>query len=251
LTTDPPRTGDTAPRSPAPRQGWNFSRIGVAASGTAVAIVGLLMVLAGAAVIAAFAFARDDDGFYSSGTERFETQGYAIRTENIDLGSPADTAPDDLLGTVRVRGESAGPKPIFIGIAANDRVDGYLAGVNHSVLTDIDDPDYDEVAGGPPAGPPTRQDFWSAEASGAGEQTMEWDVEGGDWSVVFMNADGGRPVGLDAGVAIHIDWLIWVGIGLLLVGIAMAAGGIALIVIMRREANTTIASAPAAGRSVA
>lgn len=231
---------------PAPRQGWDFGRTAVAVVGVATAIIGLLMALAGAAVIAAFAFARDDDGFYSSGTERFETQGYAIATENIDLGSPADTAPDELLGTVRVRGESAGAKPVFIGIGPRDDVDAYLGGVNHSVLTDIDDPAYRDVAGGRLSGPPTKEGFWSAQASGSGEQTMEWDVEGGDWSVVLMNADGSRPVSLDAGVAIDIDWLIWIGIGILVIGVAITFGGIALIVIMRREANTRIAT-PAPG----
>jgi hypothetical protein len=250
LTTDSPRTGDTATRAPAPRQGWTFGRIGIAVSGGAVAIVGILLAVGGAAVIAAHAFARDDDGFYSSGTDRFETDGYAIETENIDLGTPADTAPDKLLGTVRVRGESAGSKPVFIAIAPRDRIDAYLDGVSHSVLTDIDDPEYDDVAGGRPAGPPTKQEFWSAEASGSGEQTMEWDVEGGDWSVVFMNADGSRPVALDAGVAIDLDWLIWVGIGLLVIGIAMAAGGVALIVIMRREANRSWVGPAAPGSRV-
>jgi len=227
--------------APRPRQGWDFGRTAIAAIGVATAIVGLLMALAGAAAIAAFAFARDDDGFYSSGTERFETQGHAIATDNIDLGSPADVAPDELLGTVRVRGESAGAKPVFIGIGPRDEIDAYLDGVRHSVLTDIDDPEYREVQGGRPSGPPTKQGFWSAEASGSGEQTMEWDVEGGDWSVVFMNADGRRPVALDAGVAIDLDWLVWIGIGMLAIGVAITFGGIALIVIMRREANTPIA----------
>ena len=241
MATGPQRTNQGAVNAPPPRRGWDFGRVGIAVAGTIAAVLGILLALGGAAVIAAFAFARDDDGFYSSGTERFETQGYAIATQNIDLGTPADTAPDDLLGTVRVRGEGAEAEPVFIGIGPREQVDAYLDGVSHSVLTDIDDPEYREVAGGRPSGAPPKQGFWSAQASGSGEQTMEWDVEGGDWSVVLMNADGSRPVALDAGIAIDLDWLIWVGIGMLGFGVAIAFGGIALIVIMRREANTPIA----------
>jgi hypothetical protein len=223
---------------PPQRRGWDFGHAAGAAGGGLVALVGVLMALAGIAIIALHASTRDDDGFYTSGTEELKSAGHAIATENLDLGNTTDEAPDDLLGTVRVRGESAGPQPVFIGIGPRDDVEAYLSGVEHSVLTDVDNPEYREVSGGAPEGRPSRQPFWAAQVEGSGEQVMEWDVEGGDWSVVFMNADGSSDVAVDASVGIQIDWLIWVGIGLAIIGIALAGGGIALIVIMRREANS-------------
>lgn len=196
------------------------------------------MALAGIAIIAVHAATRDDDGFYTSGSEVLKSAGHAIATENLDLGNTTDEAPDELLGAVRVRGESTGSGPVFIGIGPRDDVAAYLSGVEHSVLTDVDNPEYREVSGGAPDGRPSKQSFWAAQAEGPGEQAMEWDVEGGDWSVVFMNGDGSSDVAVDASVGIQIEWLIWLGIGLTIFGIALAGGGIAIIVIMRREANS-------------
>ena len=236
----------TAPRPQAPigqqpppqRRGWDFVHVAGAVGGGIVALIGVLMALAGIAIIVLHASARDDDGFYTSGTEELKSPGYAIATENLDLGNTSDEVPNDLLGTVRVRGESTATEPVFIAIGPRDDVDAYLSGVEHSVLTDVDDPEYREVSGGAPDSKPSKQPFWAAQAEGPGEQVMEWDVEGGDWSVVFMNADGSSDVALDAGVGIQIEWLIWVGIGLAIFGIALTGGGIALIVIMRGEANS-------------
>jgi hypothetical protein len=182
-------------------------------------------------------FARDDDGFYTSGTELLESNGYAIATENIDLGNSTDDVPGELLGRLRVRAESSGSKPVFIGIAPREDVVAYLAGVEHSVLTDIDDPEYREVKGGRPDRPPGAEGIWAARAEGRGEQVLEWEIEGGEWSVVVTNADGSPDIAVDAGVGIEIDWLLWAGLGLVLVGTAFATGGIILVVIMSREAS--------------
>jgi hypothetical protein len=236
-------SSETQPQHMSQRQGWTAGRIAGAVTGTVISVLGVLLILAAVAVFAAHAFGRDDDGFYSSGTERFESDGYAIATENIDLGTPADTAPDAFLGTVRVRGESTGDAPVFIGIGPRERVEEYLEGASHSILTDIDDPEYRDVAGGRLRGAPTQQSFWDAQASGRGEQTMEWEVDGGDWMAVMMNSDGSRPVSLDAGIAIHLDWLIWVAVGVLVVGIGLVGAGVALILVMRREANRPAISA--------
>jgi hypothetical protein len=59
-----------------------------------------------------------------------------------------------------------------------------------------------------------------------------------------MNANGARGVEIDAKVGIEIEWLIWVGVGLLLVGLVTTAGGVVLILVMRRDA----AGPPPVGR---
>ena len=41
---------------------------------------------------------------------------------------------------------------------------------------------------------PAEQDIWAAPPHGDGRQTLTWDVEDGDWSVVVMNADGSPGV---------------------------------------------------------
>jgi hypothetical protein len=53
-----------------------------------------------------------------------------------------------------------------------------------------------------------------------------------------MNADGARRVVLDADVGAKVGWVLGVGIGLFVVGLLLAAGGLALIVVPGRRAST-------------
>ena len=80
------------------------------------------------------------------------------------------------------------------------------------------------------ATPPGRERFWSASARGTGDQTLEWDLRDGDWSVVVMNADGspGVDVELDAGA--KVPWLEEIGWTALGGGALIAAGAALLLV---------------------
>src|SRR5690606_8928533 len=42
--------------------------------------------------------------------------------------------------------------------------------------------------------------FWVAQASGGGTQTIEWEIESGNWVMVLMNADG--SAGIDASIEV-------------------------------------------------
>src|SRR4029453_17198201 len=104
----------------------------------------------------------------------------------------------DLLGTVRIRSESE--RPVFVGSAREADVADYLDGVEHAVVTEIgEEPEYSERQGDAPEGPPADQTFWAASATGAGEQTLEWEPEDGSWNVVVMNADASRGVAAGLG----------------------------------------------------
>jgi hypothetical protein len=50
-----------------------------------------------------------------------------------------------------------------------------------------------------------------------------------------MNPDGSAGLAVEADAGVEIGWLIWVGLGLTLVGLVMVAGFIALIVSTRRR----------------
>ncbi len=100
----------------------------------------------------------------------------------------------------------------------------YLGGVEHAVVTELsDEPRYAESRGGAPENPPADQLFWAALATGAGEQTLEWEPEDGSWEIVVMNADGSRGVATDLSIGAELDPLIWIGIGLLVGGGLLAA----------------------------
>jgi len=211
------------------------------------ALVGTLMLLGGLALIAAHGFARDDDGYYSTDDERLSTSTYAISTDEIDLGAdPAGPAPEDLLGTLRIRAEATGGEPLFLGIGRTDAVERYLDGVRHARLTDFGGgrADYDEQPGGAPDRRPGAERFWVAESQGAGERSVDWDVQTGVWTVALMNADASRGIDADASVGIEISWLIWVGVGLAVVGLLLAATGVVLIIVLSRHAARDATPAP-------
>jgi hypothetical protein len=205
------------------------------------ALIALVMLLGGLALVAAYAFGRDDDGFFSTENESLRTPAYALTAEGLDLGGdPADWAPSDLLGTVRITVESAGERPVFAGIATTDDVDGYLGNVAHSEVTDFSDgsPTYEAHRGGSPQTPPGAQNFWVAQSEGPGQQRVEWDAEGGDWSVVVMNADAARGVAVEADAGAKVGWVLWVGLGLAVVGLVLLAGCVVLILRIGRRAAT-------------
>lgn len=233
-------TDSAPPPPPERRSNWTGGRVVGVVFSSLGALIGAALLIGGLVVIGAYAFARDDGGFFSSSTKHLQRPAYAITTGNIDLGAdPADWAPNDLRGTVRVTAEGATERPIFLGIGPTGDVNRYLGGVGRAELTDYIDgrPRFDMHPGGPPAGPPGAQHFWAAASHGSGQQRLDWDARAGQWSVAVMNADAARGVSVDADVGIKIDWLIWVGVGLALVGLAVLGGGVALIVIIARRAR--------------
>lgn len=201
-------------------------------------LIGLAFLVGGLIAMGAHLFARDDDGYYTSDQVSLESTTYAIRTEEIDLGADdADWAPEEILGDVRIRVTSE--KPVFVGIGPDGAVAAYLAGVGQDELTDIDadPPELSDTPGGPPRRPPGALRIWAAEASGAGEQVLIWDADFGRWSAVVMNADGSRGIDVEADAGVKIGWVIWVGLGLLIVGLIIDGAAIALMLLIVRGAE--------------
>jgi hypothetical protein len=209
-------------------------------------VLGSIGVLFGLALLAGGGFllwadrTQREDGYLTTPTERFATPTYALtRTRlEVDTNGVGWALNDSSFGKVRIRGESAGAKTLFIGIGPEAGVAKYLGTVAHANVEDIDfDPfrvTYLPITGGAPQGPPTEQRFWAASASGVGTQTLTWKVRDGDWSVVLMNADGSRGVAADIDLGAKLSFLLWVGIGLLLGGVLVVGGSTALIVLAAR-----------------
>jgi hypothetical protein len=205
-----------------------------------MALVGVLLLIGGLAVIGAHAFVRDDDGFYTTDTERLETDDAALVTEDIDLSErAADWAPDELLGDLRFRAESSGGAPVFVGIARTADVERYLDGIAHAKVTNFENnPGYDDQPGTARAPRPSAEAFWASQSQGTGEQTVEWKAENGNWTAVAMNPDGRPVIAIEADAGVQIGWLIWLGLGLTLLGLAVTAAGVAVVVMLRRRSAT-------------
>ena len=203
--------------------------------GVVAAIIAFAMLVGGCALVAVDQTQRDADGFLMSPSEDFSSAAYAIVSEEAELDTEgAEWALDAFLGTVRIRSESE--RPVFVGIGPASDVDRYLDGVAHDVVDHLEDPDYSRQRGGAPRSPPAEQSFWEESFTGSGEQTLEWAPEEGDWRVVLMNADGSRGVSAEMRIGAKLDSLLWIGIGLLVVGgLLTAAAALAITAAVRRR----------------
>jgi hypothetical protein len=191
----------------------------------------------------------DRDGYISTGTERFSTDSHALATENLDveLDGPEALLDDGALGKLRVKADSNGGKPVFVGIARTSEVGDYLRGSAHDIVTDVDyspfRADYSARGGDRTPAPPAQERFWAASSQGAGDQALTWDVEDGDWSVVVMNADGSR--GVDAGVSagVRLGWLDEAGLASLTTGFILLAlaGGLVFVGVRSRSGTEAVA----------
>jgi len=204
--------------------GGKAGKIALLIVGSIAALLAFGVLVGGCAIVAVDQTQRDDDGFLMSPNEDFSTSSYAISSESADIDlEGAEWAVKGFLGTVRIRSESE--RPVFVGIAREADAAGYLDGVEHVVVTDIEnEPHYSPRAGAAPENPPGEETFWVASTSGAGEQTLDWEPEDGDWTVVAMNEDATRGVATELSIGAELDTVIWIGVGLLVAGVLLAAG---------------------------
>ena len=233
-------TSNTAASPARPGSNWTASRVIGMVFASIGGLIGLALLAGGIAVMAAYAFGRDDDGYFNSDRQRLESATYAITTEDIDLGADeVDWAPDGILGNVRVQVDAV--KPVFVGIGPDSDVDRFLGDVAHDQLIDFDgdDPEFDLHEGRAPRTPPREQDFWVAESEGSGEQALTWDAEFGRWTAVVMNANAARGVDVEADVGVKLGWAIWAGLGMFVVGLVMTAGAVVVILLIGRRASST------------
>jgi len=200
-------------------------RIVLLVLGSIAAIVAFGLLAGGCALVAVDQTQRDSDGYLMSPSADFSTATYAIVSKRAKLNvEGAQWAVDTFLGTVRVRSDSA--RPVFLGIGPAAAVDRFLAGVEHTVVTDFErtKPEYTLWPGGAPRSPPGKQSFWVASASGAGTQTVDWKPADGRWRAVVMNADASRGVESELSIGAELDSVLWIGIGLLGLGVLFATG---------------------------
>ncbi len=143
-----------------------------------------------------------------------------------------------VLGQVRIEVEATvrgGERGVFVGVAAADDVERYLAGADVDLATDVQFQPFrlttrhQPGTGVVPA--PGTQGFWLARAEAdSGTARLSWPVRDGDYRVVVMNADGSRGVSTQTELGVKLPWIDGVAIGLLVAGLLVTGGGIAAIV---------------------
>jgi hypothetical protein len=197
-------------------------------------VFGGLLVIAGVALIIIHLTQRGNDGYYTSSTEQVAAPGYAVTAEGLGIGDLPGFA-TDAVGRVRVSAHSSNGRALFVGIAGQDAVNTYLAGVARSEVTDVsgDTITYKMHSGGAPAGPPARQRFWQAASTGNGQVTASWKVKGGTWAVVLMNASAAAHIHAAVSLGAKTNLLLWLGLGALLLGLIAGGGGTAMLLSAR------------------
>ena len=244
---DAPHVEDLT-RSPAGRQGaraaappepkassrpseWTAGRIAALAIGALLVLVSLALLGTGGTGLWADLTQRDA-GYVTTGVHEFSTSGSALTAEPTKLGSAGVgwLYSPGLLAKVRIRVTpvSSGP-PLFVGIGRSADVDRYLAGVDHTLISDFFSDKVEAIGGGAPRSAPGTQPFWVASSTGSGARTLVWDPKKGSWAVVVMNADARPGIAVGADLGARMPAVLWIAIGLLASGAVFLAGGGLLI----------------------
>jgi hypothetical protein len=222
---------------------WTGGRIAALVTGVLLALVALVLLGAGGTALWGDLTQREG-GYVTTGVHHFTASGSALSTEKTDLGSAGVGwlyAPG-LLDKVRIRVTPASPDSLlFVGIGRSTDVDRYLAGVNHTVISDFRGDKAETVSGNADVSAPGKQGFWVASSTGPGARTLVWKPADGSWTVVAMNANGRPGIDIGADVGARVPALVWVAIGLLVAGVVFMTGAGLLIggAIRRRRAAHT------------
>lgn len=206
--------------------------------GSLLALLGVGLLIGSGSLSWAIATQRDSDGFFTTSSQRYATSSYAITSRKVDLGRPGtnDWWSREDVGAARFRVTGAEGQKLFVAVGPQDQVENYLQGVPHDEVSDIRMrpfratylPQHTTGTNTPAA--PDGQSFWVAKASGPGTQTLSWNLKGGQWAVVVMNADGSRNVAADVQAGLKVRFLPGIAAGLLGGGLATLLLGVILIV---------------------
>ncbi len=204
-----------------------------------IGVVGLVvatsLLFGGGSLLVLETTLADEEGFIHSSPLDIEVDGYAVVAGPTEIDLTPDV-PVELgeIATFRVQAFSDDPtRGIFIGVAEAEAVEAYLGGVPYAIVEELDETSfslsYRVDASGELPGPPGEQPFWINATSGAGQQTLEWELEPGNVSFVVMNEDAGDGLSFEAVVGARVPLIRPVATGLLIGGGVTLAVGVLLL----------------------
>jgi uncharacterized protein DUF4389 len=242
--------------APPARSGWTPGRIVAVVCGALLALTAAGLLSGSAALVWADQTQRDDAGFLSTSAISVHGPGYAVVTDRIsvqgnDIATPPASA---VVGQVRIVVTPDDPAAgVFVGIAPAARVDAYLSGAAITTVRDFDTAGSTFVnrRGDPVAADPGAAAIWEASAQGNGSQTLTWKPTSGDWRVVVMNADASPGVAVHASAGVEAPGLVWIAVGIGVLGLLLLAAGTTLIIVpVHRAGGHTATGPPAAEQPV-
>lgn len=212
--------------------------------GVIAAVIGTLLILAsypalitGAGVMTVNHMGRDD-GYITSISRTFHTDGQALVSEGVDLETvhgPGMWMMQRVVGDVRIRASATSGAPIFVGIAPTRDVMSYLHDSSFTTIDAEGTVASRESTGGHLTMPPMTQGMWTMSTHGRGPQTLVWPPEQGYWSLVVMSPSGrpGLDVRMDVGAqAPGLRPLAWTSFAI--GGVLLATGsGLVILAVQR------------------
>jgi hypothetical protein len=214
---------------------WKMLRLLVGLLGITGAIVATGLLIGGGTLLWIDATMTDTDGFINTKPVTLETETYAIATPpaEIDITS---TGPFEFgtLATFRIEVENLdSTKGVFVGVSEADALENYLGGVWHVEIKDLQLEPFKATMTLNPGElapqTPSLQAFWKTSAQGVGAQTLTWDMESGDYSIILMNEDASPGVAVAAIVGARVPLIRPVSMSLLIGGGIVLALGTALL----------------------
>jgi hypothetical protein len=210
--------------------------------GCLLVLPGIGLLFGGGAVGVAGLVARVDGGWMSVNLSRLESPGVAVTADDLMVRVDGPTGIVNWFDLqARVTARSLDGKPVFVGVAPEDSVRGYLAGAAYDRVLTVDRhgvATYDHTGGAGTVASPEGQTFWDRSVSGAATQDLTWTLRTGRWAVAIMNADGSPGVAVSATAAVRTGALWPIAFGLLGAGLVVAGLGTALIVAGVRGRDT-------------
>ena len=189
--------------------------------GLALIALGVLSVLLGAALAAAFG----PDNEIGTGPHRLTTRGQAIVTapEALAWAGPQ----------VQLTVDSVDPgRSLFLGVAHDVDVRDFLNGVPQTRIDTIEIPwrvTTTPIPGsGFPKGAPSDVGWWLAEAHGRGSATVTWRLPDTAADVVILDPLGGDGLGVDVTAAVVAPGAFVVGLALVVLGLGVVVFGWAM-----------------------
>jgi hypothetical protein len=227
-------------------RGWTAGPIMAMVIGSLSALLALGALGTGGALLWADQTQRDATGFLSTPEERFDSPTYAVVAEDIVVHAtgPDRFLPQRILDRARVRVSATDGSSLFIGLARAEDAAAYLDGTAYATTGEIIGGSLVTHPGVAPSTRPTEQSFWVTSSSGAGQQTIRWEVESGHWTLVVMRSDGVSGVDFNADIGATIPALTWIAVGSLGLGgiLVLVTAGLMLLAVRR-------AGRPARGRA--
>ena len=185
---------------------------------------------------------RNPEGYVESPDVSMSTDGYAIISTDLDLGSlPDELLPSSFVGTFQVRAQSEDNSPLFVGVGPASDVGDFLADVEHAEVTRFGNQErlaYTERAGSSRPQSPADLGFWTVSSEGSGQQTLDWQPESGEWALLVMKTDASRGLDVSASLGVNTPWI---PVGLWLTGVLtvlIAAGAVVTAILASKESKT-------------